>query len=45
MAGRAHQRASVRNSAVEEDHGEIEELLDDFTVESDEFMASKADQD
>jgi hypothetical protein len=42
MARRAHQRASVRATGIEEEHGELEVLLDDFIGESDEFTASEA---
>jgi hypothetical protein len=42
MARRAHQRASVRATGIEEEHGELEVLLEDFIGESDEFTASEA---
>jgi hypothetical protein len=42
VARRTHQRASEGATGVEEEHGELEELLDDFNVESDEFMAREA---
>jgi hypothetical protein len=42
VARRAHQRASASATGLEEEHGELEELLDDITGESDEFMASEA---
>jgi hypothetical protein len=41
---RAHQRTSARATGVEEEHGELEVLLDDFIGESDEFIASEADR-
>jgi hypothetical protein len=42
MARRAHQRAIVRANGIEEEHDELEVLLDDFIGESDEFTASEA---
>jgi hypothetical protein len=42
MARRAHQRASERATGIEEEHGELEVLLDDFIGESDEFTEREA---
>jgi hypothetical protein len=42
MARRAQKRASVPATGIEEEHGELEVLLDDFIGESDEFTASEA---
>jgi hypothetical protein len=42
VARRAHQRASARTTGVKEEHGELEELLDDIIGESDEYKASEA---
>jgi hypothetical protein len=42
VALRAHQRASARATGVEEEHRELEELLDGIIGESDEFMATEA---
>jgi hypothetical protein len=45
MARRAHQRASARATGVEEEHGELEDFLDDFSVESDRFITSEPGRD
>jgi hypothetical protein len=43
-ARRAPQRASVRATGVEEEHGELEVIVDDFIGESDDFLAREADR-
>jgi hypothetical protein len=43
-ARRAHQRTSARATGVEEEHGELEVLLDDIIAERDEFVATEADR-
>jgi hypothetical protein len=40
-ARRAHQRASVRATGIEEEHGELEVLLDDFIGESDDVFGER----
>jgi hypothetical protein len=43
-ARRAHQRVSARATGIEEEHGELECLLDDLIDESDRFKASEAER-